>query len=267
MMMNCDLLDLSVPLGPGPGNAVPIEIEHLPHEAGGLHLAQLVGTTPECLCGGKAWASERLSGITHSGTHVDAPFHYASHTGTSPSRTIDEIPLDWFWGPGKCIRVNRHPPEMLVTLGEVLAAEAETGLEIVAGDIVLFDTGAQPFWGTEEYNQRGRGLEPALIRNLITRGVKVIGTDAWSLDPPYWVMRKRLQEIGPETVWSAHYVGRECEFCAIEKLTNLDCLPSAGFHVAAFPIKVERGSAGWARVVGFVPRRSADDAREWSWHA
>ncbi|MHC2295388.1 cyclase family protein [Bradyrhizobium barranii] len=254
MMGNCDLLDLSVPLGPGPSNAVPVEIQYMPHEAGGRHLAHLVGTTPECLCGGEAWASERVSGITHSGTHVDAPFHYASHTGAKPSRTIDEMPLDWFWGPGKCIRVDRHPSDILIALDELLAFEAQTGIEIKAGDIALFDTGAQRFWGTDEYNNRGRGFDPALIQHLVGRGVKVIGTDAWSLDPPYWVMRKRLQERGPKTVWSAHYVGRDSEFCAIEKLTNLDRLPAEGFHVAAFPVKVERGSAGWARVVGFVPR-------------
>lgn len=256
MTHDYDLIDLSVSLGPGPGNSVPVEIEYLPHDAGGKHLARLVGMAPECLCGGKAWASERVSSITHSGTHVDAPFHYCSHTGNSPSRTIDEMPLDWFWGHGKCIRVNRHSPEVLVTLEEVFGVAEKSGIKIESGDIVLFETGAQSFWGTSEYNSHGRGLDPEVLCYLVDQGVRVVGTDAWSLDPPYWVMRQRLEERGPDTVWSAHFVGRQHEFCAIEKLTNLDRLPVSGFRVAAFPIKIERGSAGWARVVGFVPRPS-----------
>jgi kynurenine formamidase len=255
MTHECDLLDLSVPLGPGPGNAVPVEIEYMSHAAGGEHLARLVGTTPECLCGGKAWASERVSAITHSGTHVDAPFHYSAATGDRPSRTIDEIPLDWFWGPGKKIVVEPKTLDRPVAVEELVEAEEKAGMSVEARDIVLFDTGAQAYWDTAKYNRRGRGLSPALVRHLVDRGVCVFGTDAWSVDPPYWVMRRRMKQFGTDTVWSAHYVGREYEFCAIEKLANLALLPAQGFHVAAFPIKIAGGSAGWARVVGFVPRK------------
>jgi kynurenine formamidase len=54
-------------------------------------------------------------------------------------------------------------------------------------------------------------------------------------------------------LWEAHFAGIEREYCQVEKLANLGELPRAsGFKVACFPIKVERGSAGWARVVAFV---------------
>jgi kynurenine formamidase len=254
MIEGCDLLDLSVPLGPGPGNAVPVEIEYMSHTAGGEHLGKLVGIDPECLCGGKGWASERISAITHSGTHIDAPFHYSALTGSQPSRTIDQMPLDWFWGPGKKIVVEPEAIDTLVSVSELNEAEEKAGIEIEARDIVLFDTGAHAYWGTNKYNHRGRGLSPTLVKHLLDRGVCLFGTDSWSLDPPYWVMRRHLKQFGTGTVWAAHYVGRHREFCAIEKLTNLELLPAKGFHVAAFPIKVAGGSAGWARVVGFVPR-------------
>jgi kynurenine formamidase len=35
-------------------------------------------------------------------------------------------------------------------------------------------------------------------------------------------------------------------------MANLDQLPSTGFKVAVFPIKIERGSAGWTRAVAIL---------------
>jgi kynurenine formamidase len=49
-----------------------------------------------------------------------------------------------------------------------------------------------------------------------------------------------------------HRAAGEKGMCIIEWLTNLDLLPHFGFTVCAFPIKVERGGAGWVRAVAFV---------------
>ena len=51
--------------------------------------------------------------------------------------------------------------------------------------------------------------------------------------------------------WAAHQIGRE--YAQIERLVNLDELPAKGFLVLALPLKIERGSAGPARVVAVVP--------------
>ena len=42
------------------------------------------------------------------------------------------------------------------------------------------------------------------------------------------------------------------EYCHLERLTNLDQLPSTGFKLCCFPLKVEGGSAGPARVVAII---------------
>ncbi|NBD07545.1 MULTISPECIES: cyclase family protein [Corallococcus] len=246
------LVDLSAPFGPNPGERVPVVLERLPHEAGGAHLASLVGMDPQRLEGGRAWASERITAITHAGTHMDAPFHYAPRVNGVPARTIDEMPLEWFWSEGCCVDVEAGPADALVTPEELLDWEERQGHLIVEGDIVLFHTGAGAFFGQEGYSDRGRGLSADLVRLLVARGVRVFGTDAWSIDPAYGVMRRRMEEQGADTVWAAHFVGREAEFCVMEKLCNLERLPAAGFRVACFPIKVHRGSGGWVRPVAFL---------------
>lgn len=256
-----DLVDLSVVLGEGPSEVVPVAVETVSHEAGGRHLAELVGFDPSVLPDGLGWASERVTALTHAGTHVDAPYHYAPRCGERQSRTIDELPLDWFWGSGVCVPAEDGDTGCDVEPEDLLAFEEKSGHVIQAGDIVLFRTGAEDRHGSSEYGEAGRALAPALVRSLVARGVRVIGTDAWSIDPCFRVMRDRSSRQGPRALWPAHYVGRELEFCVIERLCNLAQLPPCGFWLACFPIKVQRGSAGWVRAVALLPRESAGEAR------
>ena len=58
---------------------------------------------------------------------------------------------------------------------------------------------------------------------------------------------------GKAQFWESHLLGREKEYCQIERLANLESLPQpTGFTVSAFPFKLEGASAGWARVVAIV---------------
>lgn len=254
MSLNVTLVDLSVALGPHISEAVPVEVEPMNHCCGGDHLAELVGTERSLLQGELGWASERVSAITHSSTHIDSPFHYAPECAGQPSRTIDEMPLDWFCGRGVCISVQQNT-DALIRIEEVMQFELEKGYRIQAGDIVLFHTGAEAFYGVSDYNEHGRGLSPELVRYLVKdRGVRLFGTDAWSIDPPFHVMQRNMLRLGKDTVWGAHYVGRDHEFCAMEKLTHLSWLPAHGFWLTCFPIKVKSGSAGWVRAVAYLPQ-------------
>lgn len=238
------LIDLSFPLAPSPSEIIPVHIEYMEHAAGGAHLASLVGVEQTTLPGGMAWASERVHAATHSGTHVDAPFHYSPTCAGRPSRTIDEVPLEWFLAPGVCIDAESDE-QHLIDVAEFLRAEERLGHRVQNPEIVLFNTGAARRYGFSDYNDHGRGISPEVMELLCQRGVKVVGTDAWSIDPPLG----RMSAIPVSRVWAAHYVGRLHEFCAIERLCNLHLLPPMNFWVSCFPVKVQRGSGAWIRAV------------------
>jgi kynurenine formamidase len=53
-------------------------------------------------------------------------------------------------------------------------------------------------------------------------------------------------------IWEGHKAGRHIGYCHIEKLHNLEHLPSTGFTVSCFPVKIERASAGWTRAVAII---------------
>ncbi len=58
---------------------MPAKIEYLRHETAGLEqMKQFFGVTEKDLVfsEGRGWAVEKIEAITHTGTHVDAPYHY-----------------------------------------------------------------------------------------------------------------------------------------------------------------------------------------------
>lgn len=86
------------------------------------------------------------------------------------------------------------------------------------------------------------------------RGVRVLGTDAWSLDRPYPLIRAEWRERRDASLlWPAHYAGIERKYWHLEKLANLGMLPAVGATLLALPIKVEAASGAWVRVAALVP--------------
>jgi kynurenine formamidase len=120
-------------------------------------------------------------------------------------------------------------------------------------DIVLMNTAAGAAYGDEDYIHRGCGFGRDATLYLTDRGVRVVGTDAWSWDAPFLYTARRYAETGDASlIWEGHKAGMAAEYCQIEKLHNLDQLPPTGFTVSCFPTKIARASAGWTRAVAIL---------------
>jgi cyclase len=214
------------------------------HEHFGLELDP--GVFPE----GEFLSNDFLAASTHTGTHIDAPAHYGSTALYGKPRTIDELPLEWFHAPGLVLDLTGVGTG--VATAEHLTAELDRVRHRPApSDIVLLNTGASRHLGTQKFFTHFTGLDRSAVTLLLDLGVRVIGTDAFSLDAPFGYMIEKYQETGDRGVlWPAHLVGREREYCQIERLANLDALPRPyGFTVNCFPIKIATAGAGWARAV------------------
>jgi kynurenine formamidase len=270
------IIDLSVSITPAGGEPLPPKIKYRDHKAGTLLLslapaqdkrsnARSLRNILRGLVSGKrvrrgdfpdgvglAW--EDLKTQTHHGTHVDAPWHYGPTSEGKPARTIDEVPLDWFLGPGVRLDLRAASPGTLLGVEDLENALRAIDHTLGPGEIVLLWTGADEHFLEPEYLERYSGLGADATRWLLDQGVRVIGTDAWSLDrPPLYMGRDFLATGDASNLWPAHFVGREREYCQIEKLANLGALPAAtGFTVACFPVKIERASAGWTRAVALL---------------
>jgi len=206
------------------------------------------------LPGGKGWAMELLTLSTHSGTHLDAPWHYhPTMDKGKPSLTIDEVPLEWCMGSGVVLDFRHFPDGYRVMAADMEEAFRKMDYELSEGDIVLVMTGADKYWGKQEYLLKGCGMGKEATLWLLDRGVKVTGTDAWSWDRPLPLIAKEYAETKDASlIWEGHFASIEKGYCHIEKLTNLDQLPPHGFTFFCFPVKIKRASAGWIRAVALV---------------
>ena len=82
MKQKQQIIDLSVPLKAGiasdPEQQLP-KIEYSDHATGAKQMAAIFdGLNPNDLPEGQGWAAEDMKITTHSGTHMDAPYHFHS---------------------------------------------------------------------------------------------------------------------------------------------------------------------------------------------
>lgn len=250
------IVDLSVPLATDTHWApwwARTRVKHQSHKMGARVMRLLFGVPRRYLATGTGWANDHLSLSTHGTTHVDAPWHYAPRCGDRPARTIDQIPLEWFYGPGVVLDMRHVDAQSAATVDDVQQALRDMNYELQPGVIVLMQTGNDAYLGQRSYFERGPGVSPEATRWLIEQGIRVMGIDAWGWDRP---LRQQAAEARrqrcPGIFWGAHYVGAELEYCHMERLAQLDQLPPHGFTVCAFPLKVVGGSAGPARVVALL---------------
>jgi kynurenine formamidase len=234
----------------------PPTISRIRHEVEGLEWMETsfgVDRSQLTQSGGLGPAFEEVTAITHCGTHVDAPWHYGPASEGRPAKTIEECPLEWFFGDGVRLDLRAKQPGERIHVEDLEGALDAIGHELAPREIVMLWTGRDRFLGTPEYfDQPGMTRESTLW--LCERGIKVIGIDAYGFDRKFADMAEEASRTGDATrIWEAHFAGLEREYCQIEKLVNLDRLPAAtGFQVACFPIKVQGASGGWSRVVAFV---------------
>lgn len=254
-----EIIDLSVPLQhQAVAEPLPASIHYVTHGAEGLEqMRQFFGVRPDDLVysEGEGWAIERIEAITHTGTHVDAPYHYGVLSEGRPARTIDQVPLEWCFRPGVVLDVRHLEAGSLITVEHLEEALRSIEYDLQPFDIVLLQTGADKRIDSPKYfEQPGLGREGVLW--LVERGVRVIGIDAYTLDRPFASMVEDYRRTGDgRHIWPAHFAGITREYCQIEKLANLDRLPRPfGFWVSCLPIKIERASAGWCRAVALVPK-------------
>lgn len=235
-------------------NIVPnIEPVRPAHE-GAAVMAAIFGCEPGQLPDGEGWGDERLTATTHMGRHVDAPLHYGSQCEGRPARTIGDLSLDELFVEAIVLDLrDRCEPGKGIEVAALDAALSETGVEIPSAGAVLIRTGQERYTVADLEFFNYPGMTRAGTLWLAERGAKILGTDALGWDRPFHVMARAFRETGdPTEIWDGHFAGRDREVFIVQQMAHLDQLPSSGFRVGFFPLRLAGCSAAPARVVAFV---------------
>ncbi|MDF1569197.1 MAG: cyclase family protein [Spirochaetaceae bacterium] len=169
----------------------------------------------------------RLTMLTHTGTHLDAPAHILN--GGS---TLEKLPVDAFVGQAAVIDVSG------VTDRIEKSALLHAAEDIAELDFVILRTGWEGRWGVDSYFSGFPTLSPDAARWLTGFRLKGIGFDCISAD------------AAETTDFEIHKIVLGAGIIIIENLRGLDALPDTAFRFAAFPLKLKDGDGSPVRAVG-----------------
>ena len=151
---------------------------------------------------------------THSGTHLDAMFHFV------PSgKTIDQMPLEWFYGPARVLRIPKKPREE-ITAEDFKPYEAL----LTPGARIIYDV-----W-----------LVPAIRPGEILRGFSLA-------DPGCRALSRLAQDLRTPAAhtltrreyYEVHHILLGVEIVVVEGLNHLDQVPDE-FIFVGFPLLLPR---------------------------
>jgi arylformamidase len=191
------LIDLSHPLVHGaPAFPNDPKLAVIPHGAVATHQYNI---------------SQVLIG-THQGTHLDAMYHFFDD-----GRTLDRMPLDWFYGPARLLRIPK-PPD-----GEISVADLEPHEEHLTPEAkIVVNTGWHRRFGSPDYFSRFPSFTLDAARYLAGRRIRLLGMD--------------IPTPGKQWLELHHILlARDTEIVVVESLANLDAVPDA-FIFAGFPL-------------------------------
>lgn len=251
------VVDLSKAIAYNPADPrfMRVKIKHKPHWFA-RYLMRALGLPfrlmPKDFVG---WADDTITRMgVHSTTHIDAPWHYGPISGEpgaqAPALTIEQIPLDKCIGPGVVIDMTHKLDGEAISVEDLEADLLQSDAQIDETTIVLIRTGRDRHIGTADYWKRGTGMTAAATEWLIDQGCTVMGIDQWGWDLPFHhQISKAKAEDRDDLFWEGHRIGQRKPYWQMEQLVNLSALPSHGFTVCVFPLKLVGASAAPARVV------------------
>ncbi len=249
------IIDLSATIAPTPADTPDysaIGIIYNSHAEGSAAVESLLNVPSALLRNREAWTTETITRLeTHGTTHVDAPWHYNSVIQGQKAQAVDELPLEWFFGDGVKLDFHNKEDGDAITVEDVDNELRRIDYILKPMDIVLMYTGRDVFYGQNDYFFKGCGVTAQATRWLYDKGIRVMGIDAWGWDQPLNLQAMdAVARNQPGVFWAAHQI--DAAYSHMERLVNLSQLPSFGFKVACFPLKIKGASAAPARVVAIL---------------
>lgn len=171
-----------------------------------------------------------LSFYSHTGTHMDAPFHiYADRA------SLDALPAEQFVGKALVIDCTDAGK------GGVIGMEYIDKTAADKADFLLFRTGWDRYWGEEKYFGEYPVVSTEVCQYLLDSKKKGVGFDVIGIDP-----------VSDGNLTRHKMLLSQREMVIIENLTNLDKVGAGLFTFAALPMKYQDADGAPVRAVAII---------------
>jgi kynurenine formamidase len=170
---------------------------------------------------------------THTGTHIDAPFHFVKN-----GKKIHEITPERLVNEAVLIRVGKNSNRS-ISKTDIQNFEQKNG-KIGNGSTVVFYTGWQKNLNKEFYFTENPGLSVSAAKYLVSKKINMVGIDSPSVD------------LGSDSKFSVHHILAKNNILIVENLANLNKIKSNSFHLITSPLKLKNATGSPIRAFGFV---------------
>jgi kynurenine formamidase len=182
--------------------------------------------------------------VEHTGTHMDAPFHF------SDGPSADQIPVEDLIGPLAVVDIRSKAeadPDAQLTPDDLMKWESVHG-PIPDGAIVAMNSGWDAFVGNEKFRNADDsgvmhfpGFHIEAIEMLLSeRNVKGIFVDTLSLD------------YGPSPDFAVHYRWLPANKWGVECVANLGAIPALGAVALVGGPTIAGATGGPSRIFALV---------------
>ncbi len=167
---------------------------------------------------------------SHTGTHLDAPYHFVED-----GLKINQISLDRLVGRAVLIKL-RKAKNMPITRADIVLFEKRNG-KIPDGASVFFFTSWQKNLREDNYFAENPGLDVSSARYLATKKINLVGIDSPSID------------LGSDESFSAHRILSENNVLIVENLANMEKIRTKEFNFTILPLKLKDATGSPVRAI------------------
>jgi kynurenine formamidase len=170
---------------------------------------------------------------THTGTHIDAPYHFLEK-----GAKIHEISLKKLVSEAVLIQSKKKDGES-ITKTDIQKFEKKHG-KIASFSSVIFYTGWQRNLQKKYYFEKNPGLSVSAAKYLASKKINLVGIDSPSVD------------LGTDSKFSVHQIFAKKGILIVENLANLEKIKSSKFHLVVLPLKLKNATGSPVRAIAFV---------------
>jgi kynurenine formamidase len=170
---------------------------------------------------------------THTGTHMDAPYHFLEK-----GAKIHEISLKKLVSEAVLIQCRKKSGGS-ITKTDIQKFEKKHG-KIASFSSVIFYTGWQRNLQKKYYFTKNPGLSVSAAKYLASKKINLVGIDSPSID------------LGTDSKFSVHQIFAKKGILIVENLASLGKIKSPKFHLVVLPLKLKNATGSPVRAIAFV---------------
>lgn len=182
----------------------------------------------------EGWNASTYEFYSHSGTHLDAPFHFLND-----GQTLEQLPLEKFIKKAVVADITHLAPKALIEIEDITKS---VSCDLSDSALILKSGWSTHFENHQYYRDNFPRISVDLARWLTQQNVAIV-----AVEPPSVADVNNLEEVT-----KVHEILLGAGIVIVEGLVCVDKLPKDNFEFNAIPLKVHHGDGSPCRAFGII---------------